>query len=449
MRRILAVLSAVTLSAVLLGGCGSNAGGIPAGLVVGEAGAEESYKVSGLTAGIESFGQENSLETRIYTASSNTLEGYKVQFDAAAQDNAAYVVCEGEEMEIPVFEAQNEHHGQKFLFFEGMPRQSEDVEAVIRSNTMCLHFSRADIGFLAGYVAVCDGYRNLFYMSGKKDEEKTEYYQGFLSGVAYAIQEHSLTPEMVSVSVEYADSDQLTPLRMTEAMAQYDAGVDLILTDTPGISPAIEQAAKARDKHAATIGFNRVDQSDVVVFSSMADWKNAVQALLTSVTKDKGFAGGQTAELGGAQRAVTIRADYSRLQSFTEAALENIIEAMEEGSAAAVTEKSETNADGTSSYAPPIQVTEVSPMSPDGEAGLHGSTAVSPEAAADSGQSETESSAGSDAAAETGGEEAPAQDAAAETGGEEDTAQDEASDQDEDEADAEDEAENDGEENES
>ena len=148
---------------------------------------------------------------------------------------------------------------------------------------------------------------------------------------------------------------------MKDAINAYDSGTDLIVTDEPGIAKSIEAAAGSRSKYVATIGFDELDNSSAVVFSTVGNGNTAVQYVLNNVLKEKGFEGGTLKICGAKERAISLSADYSRMASFDESACTGILDAMAEGTA---------GEDETSALQLSFSVTEVEPVTPDGTAGL-------------------------------------------------------------------------------
>ena len=426
-RRLLLLLAAAC--AVSLAGCGSGTSAPSAegtgasvryGLVTGTEGTSGSAENSALSGGIESYAAENASSAGIYTASADTVEALEEQFNNAAADGAVYIVCRGEKMEVPVYEAQNRHHDRQFLLFDGEPRQSGDMEATIRSNTESVRFNKAQMGFLAGYAAVRDGYRNLLFMASENAGDTELYYRGFLSGVDYAVSEQGLVTGSVSVSAEFALTDALTPLRMTDAVTQYDLGTELILTDAVGIARAVEHAAENRGKAVATIGFDDTETSASVVYSVVPDYEGTVRYLLDSFEHSKGFEGGRSLLCGAKEQAIGFSADDSRLRAFSVDGSAGILEALADGTAGSGLpgqdedgEQEETAV--TEDYS--FVVNEVQPVTPDPEAGM--TEAVSPDAAQ---SAETGTASDTEGAADTAEEAAETAEGAADTAEEADEA---------------------------
>ena len=419
MNRCLQLMTVAALSCVVLGGCGSNPNTIRAGYVTGPDGTDGSAEAEAITSGIESYAAESSVQTRVYTASADTEEAYAVQFDAAAEDGTSYVIASGENMEVPVYAAQNKHTKQKFLFLDGQPRESREYEATIRKNTECVKFSAADMGFITGYAAVRDGIRNVFYLGSTKEGEHLEAYNGFLSGVQYALDEQSLSSTMMTVSAEFAGSDELSPLRLSDALRAFDSGAELIVTDGQNLARAAGEAAVSRGAAVATIGFDGREISSGVLYGAVPDRAGAVEYLLTAFDADSSaFKGGSLVTLGAAEHAVMLAVDYAMFGSFTESGLQSIIDAIADGTVTvykpAAGDGTESGAGDPNAEAPhAFPVGEVAPVTPNANSGLGDAAAVTAETDASA------EAAGTDETAAA--EDAPVEEAEEDTGDAEDT----------------------------
>lgn len=363
MNRRLLALSVICGCVVLASGCGGSSSGNRVAMVTDSGGTTGSAEVSAIYSGIESYAADHSLTTGLYTAAADTEEEFAAQFKAAADDNATYVVCTGENMESAVYDAQNTQRDQNYLYFNGVPRKSSDKDGTIRSNTECFCYDVEDMAFLAGYAAVGSGFRNIMFMTGDKSDEHIACRDSFMLGIDKAVSSLGISSDSLRVSEEYAGSTLVSPLRMTDAINAYDSGMDLIVTDVPGIARSIEAAAASRSKYVATIGFDELGNSSSVVFSAIGDGNTAVQYVLGRVLKEKGFEGGTLQTCGAKERAIGLSADYSRMASFDESACRGILDAMAEGTAGSSGE------DGAAVQLS-FSVTEIDPVTPDGTAGL-------------------------------------------------------------------------------
>lgn len=313
---------------LLLTGCGRGSG-LFAAMVYGPS-AEESVKAKDIRTAIESYGESHGYGVKLYKAASDSETAYKDQFDEASDEGARYVFTIGEEMAAAVYDAQNAHHGTSYIYFDGVPRPGEEYESQIRKNTVCISFEKDELGFLAGYTAVRAGFKTLVFISGEENEEDEVYFSGFLAGVNYAAS--SLGISDISVGHERAGSGALTPRRMTDAVSYYQSGADLIVTDAPGIAEAVAKAAEQEEKKAAAIGFDASGISGTILYSVLPDYKTAATVIL-QLLDSRGFEGGQTMLCGSQAGAITLKADFANVSSFSQEDVNACTKALADGSA--------------------------------------------------------------------------------------------------------------------
>ncbi len=407
-KRIFSVLLGV-MTAMSLMACGSDPDAVWYGTVTNAGGLTENSVITEISSGMETYGQSVEHQTKLYTPEEETREAISAQLESAAKDDKVKVIlAEGSEMEIPVYEAQNAHHGTKFVLFDGEPKKDEDSDASIRKNTTVIQFSVYDLGYMAGYAAVREGYRTIGYLTGTKTDDSSASYEGFLAGCEAAADELHLAKGDVVLNQEFADSDALMPLRMTEAMNWYNNGTELIATDSAVLMPAIAKAADATDQKAAACGFLYSGTSEHVLYSSVPDYSGATQAVLAAAEKNKTFHGGETQSYGFIQHAVRLQADFAAFANFNESVYNTFLETASVGIGERGAEDAESGETQTNSL---VTVNVMKPQTPDETAGLGGATKQGeatesmtsmPEAASDSeeAESETESTDTSDSDSE-------------------------------------------------
>lgn len=418
MRRIFAALFAAAMVCVLAG-CGSTADALWYGVVTGPEGITDGSVAYAVASGITSYAAETSRRTQNYQAAEDTEDGYKAAFKQAAEDGLTYAFAVGSSMEIPVYHAQSAHHGMRFVLFDGEPRASEDSEAAIRGNTECVRISDEGYGFAAGYAAVRGGCRNLAFLAAKNEGAAKDHFTGFVQGAETAASELSLGDGAVTVKCEFAGTDELTPLRETDALRLYNGGTEIIVTDSETISRAVEAAAASLDKRCAGIGFDHTASSSYFLFAVGADYSNAASALLARFDEKDGFDGGKTVELGLSAKAYSLSVDWSRFSDFTEADFDAMLDraaagditcmTTEEAEKESLDEATGLNAATKGNAGVAVEMTD--PVSPNGSSGISGaaSSAESTSSAAEA----VSSSAGTEESTDAAGDTAEAESASA------------------------------------
>lgn len=282
-----------------------------------------------IASGIATYASGSGSETKTYTVADSTADAYKTQFDAAADDGMKIVVTDGTAAEIPLYEAQKSHKKVRYVMFDGAPRKEEGADASIRKNTVTVHFDEADMGFIAGYAAVENGFTKLGFLSGKQTKTSDKYRQGFIDGAEYAAQKENASEGSIVVMTEYAGTDELMPLRATDAILWYNDGCDYIVTDKPSLAPALLTAADTvDDKYCGFLGFTPATtlSTDSVLFSSIPNYTDAVNTMLEEAAAGgKTFKGGSTVDCGFSEGAIALGGDFSKAANFTEDAYQSFL----------------------------------------------------------------------------------------------------------------------------
>ncbi len=357
--RILAGMLGLVMMAALAG-CGSNPEAIWYGTVTNTAGTAGNITMTEISSGMETYGQTVERQTKLYTAAEDTTEGFEAQIDTAVEeDEVKVILTAGKEMETAIFNAQNKHKNTKFVLFDGEPRENEDAEANIRKNTTVITFDEYDFGYLAGYAAVREGYRNIGYLTGTENESSRSAYDGFLAGCERAARDAGVSAGEVVIYSEFSGSDELMPLRMTEAMSWYAEGVQLIATDNEIIMTAIAKAAAASDGKTVSIGF----EESGVLFATVPNYSGATQAVLAAAEKNDSFNGGTTQVYGFEERAIQIRNGASVFAIFNDTLYNSFLDSVTGG----VSSDEETTS--------LVTVNVKDPATPDANAGLESSSA--------------------------------------------------------------------------
>jgi basic membrane protein A len=230
-----------------------------------------------------------------------------------------------------------------FILIDGNPHNADYSDYKTADNTVGILFSEEQVGYLAGYAAVKDGYTKLGFLGGMAVPAVVRYGYGFVQGADAAAVELGLT----DVSVNYAYGNQFYgDADITAAMdTWYAAGTEVVFACGGGIySSAAEAAAKVDGK---VIGVD-VDQAATIdgqygegmtVTSAMKGLAPTVKAVLGELILNDNWApyAGQVSTLGLVSEDV--EANYVQLpvastqfdEGFTQDDYEALVAAMFNG----------------------------------------------------------------------------------------------------------------------
>ena len=189
----------------------------------------------------------------------------------------------------------------------------------IAENTCVVKISETDAGFLAGYAAVAEGFTNLGFLGGEKNEKNNAFGNGFIKGAEAAAAERAMGEGSITVTYGFAGTDELSPMEMSTAMSWYGNGVQLIFTSNAKIGQAVAKAAETTESgKVMTVGVtDELGLSERMIMTAIPDYKQATYNAIASFEGGT-FPGGTIVKYGIKDSCVTISTDLSRFASFTE-----------------------------------------------------------------------------------------------------------------------------------
>lgn len=383
-KRVMSLLLAAAMTATMLAGCGSSneennapaqndgqnaveenteadaaddaadsADGAELALVIDVGTIDDKSFNQGSWEGIQKYAEENGVSSKYYKSAEATTDAFIDTIELAIEGGAKTVVCPGFLFEEPIYTVQNQYPDVHFILVDGEPHDA-DGNYETAANTMPILYQEDEVGFLAGYAAVKDGYTKLGFMGGLALPAVIRYGYGFLAGANYAAEE--LGVDGVEVTYYYTGSFEATPEAQTMAASWYQAGTEVIFACGGAVGNSVMAAAEASEG-AKVIGVD-VDQSyesETVITSAMKQLSNSVYDAVKSVYDDS-FKGGETAIFNAANNGVGLPMETSKFTTFTQADYDAIYEKIVAGE---ITIDNDTNKEASGLELPNITVKEV------------------------------------------------------------------------------------------
>lgn len=284
-----------------------------------------------IQAAVEQSAADAGYISRVYVAADNTEEALEDVFKQVSDEKIKLAVAYGKDMEIPVWNAQKNHRKVKYALIDGVPRKAESESEEIRENTLCAGTSYEDMGFLAGYAAVKNGSRKLAFIAGEKNDLNIRYAGGFVQGCVTAASEMSLGNDAVSITGVYSGSDELTPLRMSDALNLYGNGTEIIFTVGENIGIAVGRAAAVKNMPFISGGVDLREDNATCLFSVVPSYEGITKAIIRDYEGEKTFRGGEMVYYGIADDSVKLAIDYSNLDALTQGDIDAVIAKIKSG----------------------------------------------------------------------------------------------------------------------
>ena len=226
--------------------------------------------------GVQDFCSANSLSANYYRPTEDSDAARLEQMDNAVNDGAKAVVVAGYLFGSSIAEAQAKYPDVQFLALDVSTADLGDKAPT--SNTALITYKEEQAGYLAGYAAVYDGYKELGFLGGMAVPAVIRYGYGFVQGADAAAAELGQ-----NIEINYFYGGQFYgDANITSRMeGWYSNGTQVVFACGGGIyTSAVEAALKA---NGYVIGVD-VDQNYIGV-NGVADGSFAYNPFITSAMK--------------------------------------------------------------------------------------------------------------------------------------------------------------------
>jgi basic membrane protein A and related proteins len=317
MKKII-VLLLLLAGAVTLSSCIVETPQYPIAMITDSGDIDDKSFNQGTWEGIVEFAEANDLRYKYYKPTEVSDDAYLAAIDLAVAGGAEVVVTPGFLFETSVYAAQTKYPDVIFILIDGVPHPGDWTTFEVTDNTRSILFREEESGFLAGYAAVMEGFRNLGFMGGIAVPAVVRFGAGFLYGAGVAAQELEVTIDVTNYEYlgTFAPSDDVK----TKAASWFSTGVEVIFVAAGGAGNSVMAAAQeATDKYVIGVDIDQANQSPTVITSAMKALGVVVQQALQDYV-DGTFVGGETLVLGAAEQAVALPGGESfRFVNFTQA----------------------------------------------------------------------------------------------------------------------------------
>lgn len=209
-----------------------------------------------------------------YHADPNAPESYEEIIQRAVEDNAGLIVCAGDVFGEAVGALQETYPQTSFLLVDAVPHDGDGEEISPAQNVHCVLFHEEQAGYLAGYMAVWEGYRNLGFIGGREEPAVLRYGYGYLQGINAAAKDLSL--DDVVVNYWYADTYSADIAVREKADGWYENGTQIIFACGGGLYESVLEAAENQDGLMIGVDIDQCRVSDRVLTSAVKNIGPAV-----------------------------------------------------------------------------------------------------------------------------------------------------------------------------
>lgn len=248
---------------------------------------------------VKQFASNKGKSYGVYTPMGRTIDEFADSMMSAIVKGAKLVVCPGGVFESAVFKLQDLFPDISFLLVDGIPNDgvfnddpTDDVlndntgsnaceNIKISSNVCCLNFKREEAGYVAGYLAVKNGYTKFGFISDTDSDADTLYGCGLLQGINAAATEFEIA-ERVEVNYKYCGKSNTSEEVIQTAEEWYSGNTEIIFASGATLDEVIVAAQKYNGR---VIGseYDCSYESTLVVCSAINNASSAVKFILSSI----------------------------------------------------------------------------------------------------------------------------------------------------------------------
>ena len=267
--------------------------------------------------GIKQYCEETGATYTYMTPSEESKEAYLSLMDQAVKVGGKVLVCPGYLFEDAIYEAQDKYPDVKFVIIDGRPHSSDYSDFRTGSNVYSVLFSEGEVGFMAGYAAVMEGYRNLGFFGGMAVTSVARFGYGYVMGAEQAAKDLNLNKGDVKVIYWYSGDFVPSPEKLTTVKGWYQTGTDVIFACGGTICENAFAAAEELNKAVIGVDMDQADDSPTVITPATKGCAKATYDALIGY-KNGNFPGGVDAVLGASVDCVGLATgDSWRLKNYT------------------------------------------------------------------------------------------------------------------------------------
>ena len=266
--------------------------------------------------GLKKFADETGKTIKYYQPIDEGTNYYLDAIKLAVDGGARIVVTPGFLFEEPIFIAQDLYPSVNFILLDGTPHDADYGEFRTAPNTVGVTYAEEQSGFLAGYAAVKDGYRDLGFMGGMAVPAVVRFGYGYVVGADYAANELALGAGGISIRYHYTDVFWPTPEAQTMAASWFSAGVSVIFACGGGMGNSVMAAAEAANANVIGVDIDQASEPPTIITSAMKELAISVYETVKEYY-DGNWRGGQNIVFTAENHGVGLPMATSRFNTFS------------------------------------------------------------------------------------------------------------------------------------
>lgn len=218
--------------------------------------------------GLKKYAEEKGITHKYYKPTEKSTDAYVAAIDLAVQGGAKLIVTPGFLFEPAIYKAQDAHPDVSFILLDGAPHPG-DYNIRIEKNVYSVFYAEHQAGFLAGYAAVKDGYKNIGFLGGMAVPAVIRFGYGFVQGADYAAVELGMKQGDINLMYKYTGDFAATPENQTLAASWYKGGTEVIFAAGGAVGNSVMAAAEQSGTKVIGVDVDQSPESPTVISSAM------------------------------------------------------------------------------------------------------------------------------------------------------------------------------------
>ena len=282
--------------------------------------------------GVQDFCSANSLNANYYRPTEDSDAARLEQMDNAVNDGAKAIVVAGYLFGSSIAEAQAKYPDVQFLALDVSTADLGDTAPT--ANTALVTYKEEQAGYLAGYAAVTDGYKELGFLGGMAVPAVIRYGYGFVQGADAAAKELGVTD--INIKYWYSGGFAATDEVKNKMDGWYSEGTEVVFACGGPVCQNCDAAAQANGGKMIGVDVDQSGQFDTVITSATKGLAESVNEALTDSLNNgwkftEAYAGKET-KLGAAENCVGLPMSTSKFTKFTQEQYDAMYAAIVDGS---------------------------------------------------------------------------------------------------------------------
>lgn len=290
---------------------------------------DKSYNM-GIWKGIEKYAKEKNIGYAYYkSVEKNDLAAEEV-IKQAVDDGAKTLVTGGPLFEKTMIKAKEQYPNIKFIAVDCVPIANENDK--VGNNVESISFSEKELGYLAGYSAVKEGFKNIGFAGGVEIPAIRRFSLGFMQGMNDAAKDMNLEKKSINVKHIYLGSFEDNDTNESTIGSWYDSGTQVVFIPAGGASTsAMKAAEKRQNKYVIGVDIDQSSQSPTVITSAMKNLEDTVYHTLANLYDNK-FDANKVKTFGVSDNGVLLEMEHSKFTKFSKEDYNKIYSKLSKGS---------------------------------------------------------------------------------------------------------------------